>query len=76
MADRPALLKIKDLSSVADYLLVCAGESERQVQAIAANVAEGLKKTKSVPWVSRGWRRGAGYSWITAMLWPISSLVR
>ena len=37
------VLNIKDISSFADYMLMCAGSSERQVQAIAGGIQEDLK---------------------------------
>ncbi len=49
MADKPVLLDIKELSSVADYLLICGGDSERQTKAIATSVVEGLKQNKQRP---------------------------
>ena len=39
------LLNVQNLSSIADYFILCSGASDRQVQAIAAFVQETLKKT-------------------------------
>lgn len=38
------ILDIKRLSAVADYLLICSAESDRQVQAIAYGIEEGLRR--------------------------------
>lgn len=43
------ILNIKKLSSVSDYLLVCSAGSERQVQAIADAMEEGLRKDGERP---------------------------
>lgn len=48
-ADKVVILAIKKLSSVADYLLVCSADSERQVQAIARSIEDGLRKTGERP---------------------------
>ncbi|PLX99533.1 MAG: ribosome silencing factor [Desulfuromonas sp.] len=38
------LLEVKGLSSLTDYLVLASGRSDRQVQAIAESVKDGLKK--------------------------------
>lgn len=38
------VLEIKDISSVADYLVIASGQSDKQTQAIAESVRQGLKK--------------------------------
>ena len=38
------ILNIQDLSSIADYFIICSGTSDRQVQAIASFIQETLKK--------------------------------
>jgi ribosome-associated protein len=38
------ILKIKHLSSIADYLVLASGQSDKQAQAIADSVKQGLKK--------------------------------
>ena len=43
------VLELIDISSLADYFLVCSGGSERQVQAIADAVVEKLKAEKVRP---------------------------
>ncbi len=39
------LLKVGPISSVADYFFICSGNSSRQVQAIAEQILEKVKKT-------------------------------
>jgi ribosome-associated protein len=43
-AQDPVLLELKGLSSFTDYFFLCSGKSDRQVQAIAQAIEEGLKK--------------------------------
>ena len=38
------VLEIKELSSIADYLVLATGRSDKQAQAIADSVKQGLKK--------------------------------
>lgn len=52
------IINIKKLSSVADYLVVCSAESERQVQAIAEAIEDGLKKKGARPIGVEGARGG------------------
>ena len=57
-AEGAVILNIGKLSSIADYLLICSAASERQVQAIANSVEEGLKKKKVRPLSIEGVREG------------------
>ena len=52
------ILNVKKLSSIADYLIICSGGSDRQVQAIAASIGEDLKKEKRIPLGIEGDRIG------------------
>lgn len=52
------ILCIKKISSVSDYVLICSADSERQVQAIARNVSDGLKKKKERPYGVEGVEEG------------------
>jgi ribosome-associated protein len=58
LADTPAantvLLEITDYSSVADFFLLCSGENERQLRAIAETVSEELAKNGIRPIRSEG----------------------
>jgi ribosome-associated protein len=47
-AENIVLLDLRGLSSVADYFVVCSGNSERQLRAIADGVDEGLQKQLSM----------------------------
>ncbi|HBO84881.1 MAG: ribosome silencing factor [Deltaproteobacteria bacterium GWC2_42_11] len=52
------LLDIKKLSSIADYIIICTGISDRQVQAIAEHIESALKKKKVVSIGTEGIREG------------------
>lgn len=60
--DRKALdlviLEVKDLSSFTDYFLLCSGNSDRQVQAIANHIEEKLGKEGLHPLGVEGKREG------------------
>ena len=43
------LLEVAPLTTVADYLVLCSGGSERQLGAIADGIAEGLREEKLRP---------------------------
>ncbi len=62
MLDRKALdlviLEVKNLSSFADYFVICSGNSDRQVQAIASHVEEKLGEEKIHPLGVEGKREG------------------
>lgn len=47
-AENIVLLDLRGLSSVADYFVVCSGNSERQLRAIADGVDEGLQKAMNM----------------------------
>ena len=51
-------MKIRKLSSVADYVLICSGDSTKQVQAIASNVEDGLRAKKVRPLCVEGYETG------------------
>lgn len=42
-------LDVRGLSSFTDYMVICSGSSDRQVQAIAASIEESLKKFRILP---------------------------
>ncbi len=48
-AGRLVILNVKEISSFADYFIICDGSSDRQVQAIAAAVQERMKKAGILP---------------------------
>jgi ribosome-associated protein len=43
------ILNVKELSSFADYFIICSGTSDRQVQSIAASIRENLKGYGIIP---------------------------
>lgn len=48
------VINLKKLSSVTDYLLICSAESERQAQAIARSIEDGLRERKEKPFGIEG----------------------
>jgi ribosome-associated protein len=43
------VLQVSEFSSFADYLIICTGTSDRQVQAISSTIRENLKKAGILP---------------------------
>jgi ribosome-associated protein len=43
------VLNLKKISAFTDYMIICSGTSERQVQAICAGIREFLKKAEIKP---------------------------
>ncbi len=43
------ILNVKRISTFTDYMLICSGATERQVQAISAAIQEFLKKSEIKP---------------------------
>ena len=54
----PVLLDVHELTSVADYFIVCSGSSNRQVAAIAQTIKRELKKHKYKPLSIDGLKEG------------------
>jgi len=54
----PILLDVHDLTSVADYFIICSGSSSRQVSAIAQTIKKELKKHKFKPISIDGLKEG------------------
>ncbi|MEN6321497.1 MAG: ribosome silencing factor [Syntrophaceae bacterium] len=52
------ILNVKELSSFADYFIICSGTSDRQVQAIAESIQENLKENGILPLGIEGERIG------------------
>lgn len=48
-ASNIVLLDVRDLCSFADYFIICAGESMRQIRTIYDEVEHGLKKEGVLP---------------------------
>lgn len=43
------IINVKRLSSFADYMIICSGDSDRQVQAIASSIEGNLKRSGILP---------------------------
>jgi len=54
----PVLLDVQDLTSVADYFIICSGSSNRQVAAIAQTIKKELKNHKFKPLSIDGVKEG------------------
>lgn len=52
------ILQLREISSLADYFLVCSGNNERQVRAIADAVVERLRAEKLRPHHVEGYQPG------------------
>ncbi|MGH7805597.1 MAG: ribosome silencing factor [Candidatus Binatia bacterium] len=52
------LLDVGELTSVAEYFLICTGRSDTQVQAIAQSLEEGLAEHGAKPLAIEGYSRG------------------
>jgi len=52
------ILDIKEISSFADYFILCSGNSNRQVQAIASSIEHDLKKKEIYPLGIEGFNEG------------------
>lgn len=48
------IMDLRKVTSMADYFVVCSGDSEPQVRAIADAVLEGMSKLGEKPWHSEG----------------------
>ena len=52
------LMEVRDLTSIADYFIICSGRSDRQVQSIAQGIEEGLRGAGIRPHSVEGAGRG------------------
>lgn len=52
------LLEVREVTSVADYFVICTGRSDRQVQSIAQGIQENLKQKGVSPLSVEGVSRG------------------
>jgi len=52
------VMKVAEISSFADYFLVCSGASDRQVRALCSAIEESLKKAGMVPLGIEGEKHG------------------
>lgn len=52
------VMKVREMTSIADYFIVCSGRSDRQVQSIAQGIEENLKAKGIRPLSLEGLSRG------------------
>lgn len=52
------VLEVKEVSSFADYFVICHGDSTRQVRGIARNIEEKMKEAGFLPFGVEGAREG------------------
>ena len=57
-AEDIVVLDVQQLSSVADYFLICSGSSDRQVRAIADAIADELAQHGEKPLAIEGYQQG------------------
>lgn len=57
-ADDLVLLEVRDVTSIADYFIICSGRSDRQVQSIARGLDENLGNMGVSPLSIEGLTRG------------------
>ena len=53
-----AVLEVRELTSIADYFIICSGSSDRQVQSIAQGIEENLSEAGHSPLSVEGANRG------------------
>jgi ribosome-associated protein len=52
------VMEVRDVTSIADYFIICSGSSDRQVQSIAQGIEENLSATGQPPLSVEGVHRG------------------
>ena len=52
------VLEVRDVTSIADYFIICSGSSDRQVQSIAQGIEENLSAAGHSPLSLEGIHRG------------------
>ena len=52
------VLEVRELTSIADYFIICSGSSDRQVQSIAQGIEENLSGAGHSPFSVEGANRG------------------
>lgn len=55
------LLEVREMTTLADYFVICSGGSDRQLGAIADGIVEGLREEKTRPIGREG---GANAHWL------------
>jgi ribosome-associated protein len=57
-AENVKIMDLRDLSTFTDYFMICSGQSDRQVQAIADSIVIDLKESGFSPISVEGYREG------------------
>lgn len=52
------VMEVRQISSIADYFIICSGRSDRQVQSIAQGIEENLRERNIAPLSVEGHTRG------------------
>ncbi|HJU61708.1 MAG TPA: ribosome silencing factor [Candidatus Binatia bacterium] len=52
------VMEVRELTSIADYFIICSGRSDRQVQSIAQGIEENLSESGIAPLSVEGANRG------------------
>ncbi len=52
------VMEVRDLTSIADYFIICSGRSDRQVQSVAQGIEEQLAQASISPLSVEGANRG------------------
>lgn len=52
------MMEVRDVTSIADYFIICSGSSDRQVQSIAQGIEENLSAAGHPPFAVEGIHRG------------------
>ena len=50
------ILDVRKLTSITDFFVICSGNSDKQVKAIADVILEGLEKLDFKPWHKEGYQ--------------------
>ncbi len=60
-AEEVKIIDLRKVTSLTDFFVICSGDTDIQVKAIAEVVIEGLLKSKNKPWHKEGLETG---TWI------------
>ncbi len=55
------IMDLKGITTMTDYFVICSGDSDKQVNAIAGAIKDGLADMKIKPWHTEGMKSG---SWV------------
>ena len=60
-AEDIVILDVRDLTSIADFFVICSGDSDTQIKAIADAILDGLEKEEVKVWHVEGYN---GLRWV------------